>query len=155
MQDQAVAQSGRKLVADGPYAGWWTYADDRFEALVGPFFYRLDEQGRPYSAFEPRREHCNGGGALHGGLLMSFADFSLFAIAHTLVEDVFAVTLSFTCEFLSAGQLGQRIEGYGEVTHETGSLIFVRGKLVQGERPVVSFSGILKKLHPRSARDRK
>ena len=48
---------------------------------IGPFCFRVDD-GRARCAFQPRREHLNGGGTIHGGALMSFADFSLFAIAH-------------------------------------------------------------------------
>jgi len=153
MSEMQVAASGRQTVADGPFAGWWTWGHgtDPFETLLGGFYYRLDEQGRPYSAFQPRAEHCNGNGALHGGLLMTFVDFTLFALAHYQLETSAAVTLSCSTDFLSAGQLNARIEGYGEVTHTTKSLIFVQGKLRQAEIPVVSFRGILKKLHPRAA----
>ncbi len=97
-------------------------------------------------AFQPRREHLNGGGAVHGGALMGFADFSLFAIAYNALADVKAVTLTFNCEFLSAGGPGPRIEARGEVLRQTGSLLFVRGIVTQAKRPLLAFSGTLKKI---------
>ena len=41
------------------------------------------------------------------------------------------------------------IEGTGEVVRMGGSLIFVRGLITTGPRPMMSFSGVIKKLRPR------
>lgn len=135
-------------VTEGPFAGWWTWGQgaDPFETALGPFCFKI-EGGGVRCAFEPRREHLNGSGAIHGGALMSFADFSLFSIAYNaLAGGVRAVTLTFNSEFLSAGTLGAWIEAEGEVLRETRSLIFVRGLVTQGSRPVLAFSGTLKKI---------
>lgn len=151
MSESSAAASGRTLVEDGPFAGWWTWGrgSDPFETLIGPFHYRLDEAGKPITAMQARPEHCNGGGFLHGGLLMSFVDFSLFAIAHYALQDTYAVTLTCSTEFLGAGQVGQRVMGSGEVTRETGSMIFLQGRLTQADAPIIAFSGILKKIRPK------
>jgi acyl-coenzyme A thioesterase PaaI-like protein len=39
----------------------------------------------------------NAGGVVHGGCLMSFADFSLFALGHEAMEGAYGVTVAFTC----------------------------------------------------------
>src|SRR5262245_46812762 len=86
--------SGPVPVEDGPFAGWltWGRGSDPYETLLGPFCFKV-EDGRARCAFMPRRDHLNGGGAIHGGALMSFADFSLFSIAHNALQgDVRAVT---------------------------------------------------------------
>lgn len=152
MSASDFAPPGRLIETDGPFAGWWTWSRgaDRFETMAGPFYYRLDERGRAQSAFQPRADHCNVSGALHGGLLMTFADFTLFALAHHELGEASAVTLSCTTDFVSAGLPGPIVAGEGEVIRATKSLIFVRGALVQTDKPVASFSGILKKLHPRT-----
>lgn len=140
---------GPAPVTEGPFAGWmtWSRGADPFETLLGPFCFKI-EDGRVRSAFEPKRHHLNGGGALHGGALMSFADFSLFSIAHkSLSEGVKAVTLSCNCEFLSASNLDGWIEAEGEVLRETRSIIFVRGLITQRSRAVLAFSGALKKIN--------
>lgn len=148
MSETSAGASGRSVVEEGPFAGWWTWGrgSDPFETLIGPFHYRLDDHGTPIAAMMPRPEHCNGGGFLHGGLLMSFVDFSLFAIAHHALKEGYAVTLTCSTEFLGAGRHGVRLIGRGEVTRETGSMIFLQGRLLQEERAIIAFSGILKKM---------
>jgi uncharacterized protein (TIGR00369 family) len=96
--------------------------------------------------------HLNNSGAVHGGALMSFADFALFAISYKALRATHAVTLTCGCEFLSAGQADDVIEATGEVLRETRSLVFVRGLVTQVSRPLLAFSGTLKKIAPRSPR---
>jgi len=139
--------SGAVTESDGRFAGWttWSRGSDPYETAIGPFYFRTHE-GRAECAFEPRREHLNGGGTIHGGALMSFADFALFGIAHSALAGAHAVTLTCNSEFIGAGQLGDIVEATGEVLRETRSVIFVRGVVTQGARPLLSFSGTLKKI---------
>jgi uncharacterized protein (TIGR00369 family) len=142
-----ITQCGPVTLTEGPFAGWstWSAGSDPYETTIGPFYFRHDE-GRIRCAFQPRREHLNGGGTIHGGALMSFADFSLFAIAHKALEGVDAVTLTCNSEFVGAGSLGGTVEAEGEVIREGRSVIFVRGLVTQASRPLLSFSGTLKKI---------
>ena len=136
------------LVTEGPFAGWlsWGGASDPYESLTGPYFFKI-EDGRMRCAFQPRRDHLNMSGAVHGGALMTFADFALFAIAHNALRGgVKAVTLTCNSEFISAGDLGGLIEAEGEVLRDGKSLIFIRGLVTQRARPVLAFSGALKKI---------
>jgi uncharacterized protein (TIGR00369 family) len=141
-------QGGQPVdVPDGPFKGWrtWGLGADPFETVIGPFYFRTDA-GKVRCAFQPRREHLNGSGAIHGGALMSFADFSLFAIAHNELRGAHAVTLTCNSEFISAGGLSGPVEAEGEVLRETRSLLFVRGLVTQASRPLLAFSGTLKKI---------
>ncbi len=137
-------------MAEGPFKGWRTWygqeRGDPFETHIGPLCYRIEADGRVRCAFEPRREHLNGGGAIHGGALMSFADFSLFCIAHAALVDASAVTLTCNSEFIAAGRAGPIVEASGEVLRQTRALVFVRGLVTQDNAPILSFSGTLKKL---------
>lgn len=135
------------LVKEGPLKGWTTWGEgaDPFETVNGPFCFLEDEAG-VRCAFMPRREHLNGGGAIHGGALMSFADFSLFAIAHSALAGAIAVTLTCNCEFLAAGKPGELAEARGELLRQTRTLIFVRGLIQQSGRTLLAFSGTLKKI---------
>lgn len=144
------ASSGPVAVTEGPFAGWltWSSGADPYETLIGPFCFRRDE-GHVRCGFLPDRKNCNGGGFVHGGALMSFADFSLFAIAHRELEGVHAVTVTCNSEFLSAGEPGVLLEATGDVLRETRSLLFVRGLITQSSRPVLAFSGTLKKINRR------
>jgi acyl-coenzyme A thioesterase 13 len=139
-------------LSEGPFAGWisWGMGQDPYETLVGPFAYRVNDDQTLDIAFQPEHRHLNGAGAIHGGCLMSFADFALFAIAHhSLKAGVMAVTLTCNSEFLGAGDTEGFVIAEGEVLKETGSLIFVRGVLKQRAKPIVAFSGTLKKIKPR------
>ncbi|WP_286828176.1 MULTISPECIES: PaaI family thioesterase [Kordiimonas] len=131
-------------------AGYRTWGDvDPFEDLIGPFYLKDNGDGTHRSAFVAEAErHCNAGGMLHGGLLMSFADFALFAIAKEALGG-FGVTVAFNSEFVSAGQAGELVEATGEITRDTRSLIFVRGKIFSGDRTIMAFSGIIKKVKGR------
>lgn len=135
------------VLTEGQFKGWttWSTGADPYETAIGPFCFRLDA-GKTKSAFQPRREHLNIGGTLHGGALMSFADFSLFSIAHNALAGAAAVTLTCNCEFIGAGGLDHWVESEGEVLRDTRSLMFVRGIVTQGARCLLAFSGTLKKI---------
>lgn len=151
MNDVAEPYGKPIVLTEGPFAGWmaWTGGVDPFETHIGPLCFKIETDGRVRSAFQPQRHHLNGGGAIHGGALMSFADFSLFAIAHNALQGARAVTLTCNSEFISAGDLNGIVEGHGEVVRDTRSVIFVRGLITQASRPLLAFSGTLKKIAPR------
>lgn len=134
-------------VADGPFAGWYNWPDEPFEAeTVGPFFFRVDEEG-PVCAFRAERKHMNCAGVVHGGCLMSFADFALFGIAHEHIgEDDYGLTVAFTSEFLSGAKVGQLIEARGDVLRAGRSIVFVRGIVTADGEPTLNFSGTIKRV---------
>ncbi len=119
--------------------------DEPFEVLVGPFYMKEQEDGTFKSAFVAEKKHTNAMGVVHGGLLMSFADFSLFSIARNKVDGD-CVTVGFNSEFVSSGKIGDLVESSGEVIRATRSLLFVRGTVYSGDNTLMSFSGILKRL---------
>jgi uncharacterized protein (TIGR00369 family) len=139
-------------LTEGPFAGWstWSQGGDPYETAVGPFCFRIVD-GQARCAFQPLTRHLNGSGAIHGGALMSFADFSLFAIAHNALHGATAVTLTCGCEFISAGDCSAIVEARGDVLRETRSIVFARGIITQATRPLLSFSGTLKKIGRPSA----
>jgi len=127
---------------EGEFAGWRTWSRDNFETHNGPFWHRMEADGRIRSAFRVEKKHLNGAGNVHGGCFMSFADYCLFATAATVLQGP-GVTVSFACDFLDAGREGELIEGFTEITRAGGSLIFLRGELKSGERVVFTFSGTI------------
>jgi acyl-coenzyme A thioesterase PaaI-like protein len=80
---------------------------------------------------------------------MTFADYCLFAIAAPLL-DGHGITVGFACEFLDAAREGERVECDGEILRAGGSLIFLRGILSSGQRPLFSFSGTIKRVKRRT-----
>ena len=74
---------GAVEATSGEFAGWWTWTRDHYEVHNGPFWHRV-ENGKVRCVFRVEQKHINGGGAVHGGCLMTFADYCLFAIANTV-----------------------------------------------------------------------
>lgn len=150
-EEAAIGGYGAPVeLTEGPFRGWLTWGDggDPFETLVGPLVFRTEPDGTARAAFLPERKHLNGGGAIHGGALMSFADFALFGLAHEALQGAFAVTVTFNAEFVGAGVAGAVVEAEGRVVKQTRSLVFVQGVLSQGGAPILAFSGTLKKIKP-------
>lgn len=141
-------------IESGPFAGWKTWPHDVFETSTGPFFFRVDAERGPTCAFRAEARHMNGGGFMHGGCLMTFADFALFAIAHELADGP-SVTVSMTSDFLSPVQVGEWVEARGEVSRAGGRLIFVRGLVTADGRPALSFSGVISRVKRRPGADQK
>jgi len=133
------------VCTEGEFAGWRTWGRDNFETHNGPFWHRMEDDGRMRCAFRVQKKHLNGAGNVHGGCFMSFADYCLFATAAPVLDGP-GVTVSFACDFLDAAHEGELVEGTGEITRAGGSLIFVRGQLTSGTRTVFTFSGTIKRV---------
>jgi acyl-coenzyme A thioesterase PaaI-like protein len=137
-------------VTDGEWKGWQCYpGGDPFEDLAGPFYYRVGDDGRPVCAFRAEHKHMNGGGFMHGGCVMTFADFCLFVIARDVIDGSRTVTATFNGEFVGTARPGEIVECTGEVVKAGKSMVFVRGIITAPGGPVMSFSSVLKKTTPR------
>ena len=134
---------------EGEFAGWRTWSRDNFESHNGPFWHRMEDDGRIRCAFRVERKHLNGMGNVHGGAFMAFADYCLFAFAAPVLQGP-GVTVSLSCEFLDAAREGELVEATGEITRAGGSLIFLRGLLTSGERSLFTFSGTIKRVKRRA-----
>lgn len=138
---------------DGELKGWSTFAkyaannidNDPAEDLLGPFYFRPLEEGGAECMFMPTTRHNNNGGFTHGGVLMTFADFSLFAHTQHLRSGP-AVTLQFESQFISSSIAGIALYSKGEIIRNTKDLIFVRGTLTQSAKTILSYSGIIKRV---------
>jgi acyl-coenzyme A thioesterase PaaI-like protein len=113
-KDAVPRHDGAVQATSGEFAGWWTWTRDNYEVTNGPFWHR-EENGTIRCAFRLEKKHMNGGGAVHGGCLMTFADYCLFALGNKVLEAGRGVTLSFSSEFIDAAYEGELIEGLGEV----------------------------------------
>jgi acyl-coenzyme A thioesterase PaaI-like protein len=140
---------GPQVVTDGEFAGWLTWrGSDPFEDQSGPYYFREEPDGSVLCAFRAERKHMNGGGFMHGGCLLTFADFCLFGIAYRELKDHRSVTVSLNGEFLGPSTEGELIECRGEVVRN-GGLVFLRGLVSTSDRPLLNFSGVVKKLKAR------
>lgn len=151
-QDENSYISKLTQVTEGEWAGWAFYpGGDPYEDLAGPFYFK-PRDGRAVCAFRAEKKHMNGGMFMHGGCVMTFADFCLFVIAGEALQDSRAVTATFNGEFVGSAAIGDLVECTGEVVKAGRSMVFVRGLVVnasQGGEPMMSFSAVLKKTRPR------
>jgi acyl-coenzyme A thioesterase PaaI-like protein len=143
-----INRPGQHVATEGEFKGWRTWSRDSFESLSGPFWHRMDDQGRVQCAFRVEKKHLNGMGNVHGGCFMTFADYCLFAIASPVLQGP-GVTVSFASEFLDGAREGELIECDGEITRAGGSLIFLRGFLKSGDRALFTFSATIKRVKRR------
>jgi acyl-coenzyme A thioesterase PaaI-like protein len=151
-EQERVESAGLVQVAEGPWAGWSTWVGgDPFEDQAGPFYWRKDPDGRTRCAFRAEAKHMNGGGFMHGGCIMTFADYSLFVIAREALADSYGVTATFNGEFVGSVHPGDLVECTGEIVKAGRSMIFLRGLVTTGAEPVMSFSAVIKKTRPRNA----
>ncbi len=148
--DDAPIKGRFRQVTEGEWAGWWQWAGhDPFEDGTGPFFVKRDARGI-VTGFRPARKNLNGHGIVHGGALMTFADFSLFMVAASQGDEINGVTVTLNSEFVSGAQEGDLLTARGECVRAGGSLVFARGTILRatadgGEEAVLSFSGTIKR----------
>ncbi len=120
-------------------------AFDPAEDHIGPFYYKVAD-GKLKYAFLATQQHCNEHGMVHGGVLMTFADYCLCMEATNHYQDENCVTVSFNCEFVWGGQMGDLIESTAEIIRQTGSMTFVRGQVFSGEDTILTYSSVVKRL---------
>jgi uncharacterized protein (TIGR00369 family) len=135
---------------DGPWGGWFTWPHDRFETDTGPFYFKPDEDGRVRCGFIAEPKHMNGAGFMHGGCLLTFADYCVFAIADEAIAGR-AVTVNLSGDFLGPASVGQRMEATGEVTRSGKRILYVRGLVTADGAPCLSFTSVITRVPPRPA----
>jgi uncharacterized protein (TIGR00369 family) len=119
----------------------------------GPFFFAVESDGQTESvttAFKVRPENCNAHKTLHGGILMMFADYTL-CIAAIGGSHEAVVTVTCNNEFVGPAFEGDLVIGRGEVTRKGGSLIFVRAIIEVDGKPVLTSSGVVKRVKRRES----
>lgn len=123
---------------------------DPFEDHIGPFWFRhvgdTRAAGGVHCVLPTHAAHGNYAGGVHGGAILTLADYALCLVAGRAVDGgqrtSFAMTVSIACQFIDAARIGPPLEGSGEPTQVTGRLAFARGTLAQEGRTVALWSGV-------------
>ncbi len=118
---------------------------DPAEDHIGPFFVNESDNQRKY-AFRAAAQHCNVTNIVHGGVLMTFADYCLCMEATDHYKEEDCVTVSFNGNFLSSAQIDDVIECIAKVIRRTGSLVFVTGEVSCQDEVIFNFSAVVKRL---------
>ena len=122
-----------------------------FGRQIGPLYERINADKTYTRAFLVSEAHTNGMKNCHGGMLMAFADMAL-GHAISLSENRYWVTVRMVTDFVDAAQIGDWIEGTGEVTGRDSDIYTVSGRIWCGERTIMTATGIFKALGVRPAK---
>ncbi|MXO59536.1 PaaI family thioesterase [Altererythrobacter salegens] len=130
--------------------GWqeWHVPGPFNRDILGRLLVRDAGDGTARTRIDPLPHMGNVAGYVHGGIISAFADVSLFAGPGILLGKDFAAatTIELSVQFVGAGSMDQPLEAIVSVLRETGRMIFIQGRIVQGDSPVAGFSGIVRKL---------
>lgn len=119
---------------------------------VGPFFldaaWEGSEEGDVLrTAFRATADHANTIDTVHGGILMTFADYTLCIAA--LSEDFpNCATISINTDFVRPGILGELITGFGTLTRRTKSTAFTSCVLKCNDEVIMTATGIIRVFGP-------
>ncbi len=133
------------IAAANPPEGFETIlSSSPFGWANGPIFERKIEEGVE-RGFRVAARHINAGGALHGGMVMTFADILLATAVHAIATPPL-VTLRLTTDFEGPAFEGEWVEGRAEAEPPQDGIIAVRGLMSVGERPVAAVQGLFKEV---------
>lgn len=118
---------------------------DPHETNTGPFFWRMRDDQLKF-AFKAEEKHCNSGGIVHGGLLMTFADLMMCAGGTVGTTDRGVFTVSFNADFMASGNRNEIIKARSEVIRRTGQMVFMRGEIYTDERVILTCSAVLRRM---------
>ena len=116
-----------------------------FGGFAGPVMGGKDAEG-PLFLFDIAPQHLNGDQRLHGGMMMSLMSIVLGEVAQNTAAakeaGAKARPLSLNCDFVSAGEPGERVEGRATITRATRSVLFMSGTLTVGGRVLMTATGV-------------
>src|SRR5204862_7259171 len=110
---------------------------DPFEDHTGPFYFRIDgdasKAGTVHCVLPTAPHHGNYAGGVHGGAILTFADYALCLVAGRAADggtnSAFAMTVSIAVEFLDAGRIGPALDASAERLQLTARRSFARGSV--------------------------
>jgi len=122
---------------------------DPFEAFVGPFFERIEEDGTRVAAFRVDARHVRDDGTAHEGMMLTFADAFLGGAAWRATDDRPCVTLSLQASLLADVRAGDLVTCRAKADHKTRAVIFVSASFLVGEEKVMTATALFKVLGER------
>lgn len=127
--------------------GWAQSTVGPFMSTLGPIWRKGTGEDIRYGLIAETR-HGNHRGIVHGGVIMTLADFGLGSIMAELNGNNHQVTIQLDVQFLSAGEVGDFLVVGGQVLRRSSTLFFIRGTIGAADRLVASATGIWKAVRP-------
>lgn len=108
-----------------------------FSDLTGPFYEKVVDGRHIGIGIRVQESHLNKVGVAHGGLIMTVADNAFGdAILNANEEPVSFVTMSLTCEFMSAVHAGDWLEATVDIQRKGKRVVFANCDLRVGDKKV-------------------
>ena len=95
-------------------------------------------------SLEVKEMHLNTGKIAHGGFLSTIADTGMGTAAHQVAGDRRCVTINLDLKFITAAQLGERLNGKVKILKKTKTLVFINCEISNAKDIIVSASGTWK-----------
>ena len=95
-------------------------------------------------SLEVKEMHLNTGKIAHGGFLSTIADTGMGTAAHQVAGDRRCVTINLDVKFITAAQLGEKLNGKVKILKKTRTLVFINCEISNAKDIIVSASGTWK-----------
>jgi uncharacterized protein (TIGR00369 family) len=95
-------------------------------------------------SLEVKEMHLNTGKIAHGGFLSTIADTGMGTAAHQVAGDRRCVTINLDLKFITAAQLGEKLNGKVKILKKTRTLVFINCEISNAKDIIVSASGTWK-----------
>jgi uncharacterized protein (TIGR00369 family) len=95
-------------------------------------------------SLEVKEMHLNTGKIAHGGFLSTIADTGMGTAAHQVAGDKRCVTINLDLKFITAAQLGEKLNGKVKILKKTRTLVFINCEISNAKDIIVSASGTWK-----------
>lgn len=128
----ADPQPGSAAAAANPPPGFVESTNrGPFTSHNGPFFHKVEPDGRFLQGFRAVERHCNGMGIVHGGLITTFAD-GLMGTAVWRETGIGGLTIRLNADFLSIARVGDWVEGTARLVRATRTVAFTEADIYVG-----------------------
>ena len=120
------------------------YPDDPFEMNCGPFYLGEGNNGETIVTLEVDRAQCNRGLVAHGGLLMTLADLAVCHEAVKNLNNVNALTVSLTANFLKPAKKGTLLRAFPEISRRTKRTAFMEAYILADDEKVFTCTSVIR-----------
>ena len=113
-----------------------------FVQLLGFELQQFDD-GQSELLFDPKPEHLNSFGVVHGGACMTLLDVAMAAAARSADKDMGVVTIEMKTTFMQAAR--GKLSGKGRLMHRTATMAFTEATIYDSEgKPCAHATGTFK-----------
>jgi uncharacterized protein (TIGR00369 family) len=89
------------------------------------------EGGESEIVYDPKPEHLNSFGVVHGGVCMTVLDVAMATAARSVQQDMGVVTIEMKTSFMQASR--GKLSGKGRLMHRTATMAFTEATIYDAE----------------------